>query len=75
MRTSFLKAAATAVFLSLINLNEAMAGCNGIAGLICDDGGGSGPSAVPELDGPAGIAAIALLVSVVAVVYYKVRRR
>jgi hypothetical protein len=37
-------------------------------------GGGHGGTSVPEIDGPAGIAAMALLVSVVAVLYNRARK-
>jgi hypothetical protein len=73
MRTNILKAGAAAVFLTLTTISEAMAAC-GFGGLICDDGGGGGAVSAPELDGPAGIAAIALLVGLVAVIYHRVRR-
>lgn len=36
-------------------------------------GGGGGGSAVPEIDGPAGVAALALLVSIGMVIYNRSR--
>jgi len=71
MRTNILKTGATALFLTLIAVNEAMA-CN-FLGIDCDSGDGGG-AAAPEFDGPAGITAIALLAGIVALVYHKARR-
>jgi hypothetical protein len=67
MRTNIFTAGATALFLTLGTINEAMAVCIGFG---CDE---AAPAA-PEFDGPAGIFAVALLVGVVALVYHKVRR-
>ncbi len=36
-------------------------------------GGGGGPAAAPEIDGPASLTAIALLISVGAIVYRKLK--
>lgn len=72
MKTAFKTAAATMMF-SIVMMEQAFARC--WLGIFGDCGGGS-PSgnAVPEIDGPAGIAAIALLVSVGAVLYNKARK-
>jgi hypothetical protein len=65
---------ATAVSMSLITAGQALADdafCNWLG--TCSSGG-SEPAAAPEFDGPGAIAAIALLVSIVAIIYQKARR-
>lgn len=37
------------------------------------DGGGSGPAPAPEIDGPASLTAVALLIGVGAILYRKLR--
>lgn len=39
------------------------------------DGGGGSPSVAPELDGPGGIAAIAVIVSIALVLYNRSKNR
>jgi len=67
-------AGAAALFMSLFTASQALADdafCNwtGTCG-----GGGSTPAAVPEFDGPGAIAVVALLVSVVAIIYQRARK-
>ncbi len=72
MRT-IIKAGATAVFVSFITVSEAFAWC----GLTGDCGltpATTEPVATPEFDGPGAVAAIALLVSIAAVIYQRVRK-
>jgi hypothetical protein len=77
MRTNIIKAGATAFFLTLITLNEAFAWCGfGGNGPSCGEGGAAsgGTLSAPEFDGPAGIAAVALLAGIVAVLYNRARK-
>jgi hypothetical protein len=61
--------------MSLITVNQAFAWCIfGGIGTTCGAAGSSGGSAAPEFDGPAGIAAIALLASIIAVLYNRARK-
>jgi hypothetical protein len=71
---SIITAGTTALFMSLFTASQALADdafCNwtGTCG-----GGGSTPAAVPEFDGPGAIAVVALLVSVVAIIYQRARK-
>lgn len=69
-----LKSCAAALAVSFVTVNQALADCwFGVIG-DCGGEGGSGPTAAPEFDGPGAIAAIALLVSVVAIIYQRARK-
>ncbi len=70
---ALLKTAAMIGAVSMMSVQQAFAGglCSWFPGLC--SGGGTGNS-VPEIDGPGGIAAMALLVSVVAVIYNRSRK-
>ncbi len=71
---SILKAGAAVLLMSFITANEAFAWClGGVIGTTCGGGGGD-TAAAPELDGAGAVAVIALLASVVAVIYQRVRR-
>jgi hypothetical protein len=72
MRGTIIKGGATALLMTLITVNQALADspfCNWTAA-----GCGGDAAAVPEFNGPGAIAAIALLVSIGAVFYNKVRK-
>jgi hypothetical protein len=72
-----LKTAVATVFTSAIMAEQAFAWCFMGWGPSCGGGGGGGGGwghSVPEIDGPAGIAAIALVVSGLAVLYNRTRR-
>ncbi len=71
MRT-IIKAGTTAMFMSFLMVSEAFAWC-GLTG-DCGLTPAAEPVAAPEFDGPGAVAAIALLVSIVAVVYQRARR-
>jgi len=69
--TTWLKAATTALILSLITVNQAFADlCLPLVGCI---GGGDGGTATPEFDGPGAVAAASLLVSVGLLLYNRAR--
>lgn len=77
MRGHIFKAVGTAIFLSLITVNQAFAWCLfGGIGTTCgtETSGGGGAAAVPEFDGPGAIAAIALLASIGALLFYRIKR-
>lgn len=67
----YAKALGAAVFMSAAAVSEALAG--GALGAGSGLGGGTQASA-PEIDGPAGVAAIALLVSAGLVAYNRFRK-
>ena len=71
-----LVAAVTSFICTALWANAASAFC--ILGICLGDGGGGGDggaSSAPEIDGPGGLAAIALLISVGAVAYRALQRR
>jgi hypothetical protein len=70
-----LVAAVTSFVCTAFWANAASAFC--ILGICLGDsgGGGGGASSAPEIDGPGGLAAIALLISVGAVAYRALQRR
>ena len=68
-----LVAAVTSFICTALWANPASAFC--ILGIFLGDGGGGGASSAPEIDGPGGLAAIALLISVGAVAYRALQRR
>jgi len=73
MRGNIIKAGATALLMTLITVNQALADspfCNWTA---AGCGGGDGGS-VPEINGPGALAALALLVSIGVIFYNKVRK-
>lgn len=65
-----LKTAVAAFSVAMLWASNAFAFC---IGPICfgSPGGGSGPAPAPEIDGPASLTAVALLISVGAIVYRK----
>lgn len=65
--TKFLGAATTALISSLLWTSNALA----FGGF---GGGDGGAAANPEIDGPGGVMAVALLVSVGAMIYRKARK-
>jgi hypothetical protein len=70
-----IKTGTAALLLTLVTANQSFAWCLfGGIGTTCGGDGGSGPTAAPEFDGPGAIAAIALLVSVVAILYQRARK-
>jgi hypothetical protein len=71
MLRKIIKVSATALLMSLITAHQAFALC--LFGLGDCSGGGSEVAAVPEFDGPGGVAAIALLVGIVALLYNRMR--
>jgi hypothetical protein len=69
-----LKSCAAAIAAGFVTVNQALAECwFGVIG-DCGGDGGSGPTAAPEFNGPGAIAALALLVSVVAIIYQRARK-
>ena len=66
-------AAVTSFVCTAFWANAASAFC--IFGICIGGGGGGGASSAPEIDGPGGLAAIALLISVGAVAYRALQRR
>ena len=68
-----LKTVVGAIFVSALMAEQAFAWCFMGWGS-CGGGGGGWGRSVPEIDGPAGIAAIALAVSGLAVLYNRSRR-
>ena len=73
MLTNLIKASVAAFAMSLFMANQAAAWCLFGFGTSCGSGGGSsgGTAAAPEFDGPGAIAAIALLGSIVAIIYHR----
>ncbi len=69
MRGTIFKTGATALFMSAITLNQALASCVWLGN--CDSGDAT---AVPEINGPGALAALALLVSIGVIFYNKVRK-
>ncbi|HML28242.1 MAG TPA: hypothetical protein PKE16_05275 [Hyphomicrobium sp.] len=73
---SKIKTALAAFSVAMLWANSAFAFTFCI-GPICfggpDGGGGSGPAPAPEIDGPASLTAVALLIGVGAIVYRKLR--
>ena len=67
-----IKAAVAAFSVGILWANDAFAFC---IGPICfgPPSGGGGPAPAPEIDGPASLTAIALLISVGAIVYRKLK--
>lgn len=70
MPSNIIKVSATTLFISLVTVNQALALC--LLGL-GDCGGGGETAAVPEFDGPGAVAVVALLASVVAILYKRSR--
>jgi len=68
--TSKLKTCVTALFLSAVALDQALAFFKVTP---ADSGSAAGPVGTPELDGPGGLAAIALLVSIAVVLFNRSR--
>jgi|SwirhirootsSR2_FD_contig_31_3033025_length_297_multi_2_in_0_out_0_1 hypothetical protein len=66
-------AAVTSFVCTAFWANAASAFC--IFGICIGGGGGGGASSAPEIDGPGGLAAIALLICVGAVAYRALQRR
>jgi len=66
-------AAVTSFVCTAFWANAASAFC--IFGICIGGGGGGGASSAPEIDGPGGLAAIALLLCVGAVAYRALQRR
>jgi hypothetical protein len=66
------KFGAATVFLWLVSVSEVLAGGSPGGGGTGLDGG---PSSAPEIDGPAGIAAIALLASAGIIAYNRYKRK
>ncbi len=58
-----MKVGAAALLMSVISLDQALAGFFHV----------TGPAPVPEIDGPSGIAAIALLASIAAIFFGRSR--
>lgn len=75
------KVIAPALFMSVVAVSEALAGAGFGAGNGFGNGGGGGTDgggafgSAPEIDGPAGVAAIALLVSAGLIAYNRFRRK
>jgi hypothetical protein len=66
-------AAVTSFVCTAFWANAASAFC--IFGICIGGGGGGGASSAPEIDGPGGLAAIALLICIGAVAYRALQRR
>lgn len=81
MRTNIFKVSTAAIFLSLVSASQALA-CNWTWLPICSStstGGGSTPPAAPaagapEIDGAGAFIAIALVMSIAAIVYRRAHR-
>jgi hypothetical protein len=72
MLTNVIKASVAGFAMSLFMANKAAAWCLFGFGTTCGSDGGSGDTAAaPEFDGPGAIAAIALLGSIVAIIYHR----
>ncbi len=73
MLTNLIKAGVAGIAISLFMATQAAAWCLFGFGTTCGGrgGDGGGTAAAPELDGPGAIAAIALLGTIVALIYHK----
>jgi hypothetical protein len=79
MAKNIIKIGTTAMLMSLITVNQAFAWCLwGKIGTTCGGSGSTPPApttpAAPEIDGAGAMVAIALLVSIAAIVYRRVLR-
>lgn len=71
-----LKTVAATLFVSMCAASQALAmGNPGGGGRGFGGGGGNSVGSAPEFDGPGGIAAIALLVSVGLIAYHRFRKK
>ncbi|WP_409561154.1 hypothetical protein [Hyphomicrobium sp. MC8b] len=68
-----IKAALATFAVAMLWANSAFAFCIGPWCFGGDGGGGGGPAPAPEIDGPASLTAVALLISVGAIVYRKMK--
>jgi hypothetical protein len=64
-----------ALFMSAVSVSEAFAGAGWGAGSGFGGSGRGGASSAPEIDGPAGVAAIALLVGAGLIAYNRFRKK
>jgi hypothetical protein len=73
MLTNLIRASVAGFGMSLFMANQAAAWCIFGFGDTCGSGGGDGggTTAAPEFDGPGAIAAIALLGTIVALIYHR----
>lgn len=68
-----IKTAVAAFSVAMLWAGNAFALCLGSFCIGPPSGGGGGPAPAPEIDGPASLSAIALLISVGAIVYRKLK--
>ncbi len=75
MRRVNFKTIWTAAFVSAVSVSEALALGSAGAGSGFGGGNGGGRASAPEIDGPAGVAAIALLVGAGMIAYNRYRKK
>ena len=76
MRWMNSKAVKPALFMLMVSVAEALAQGHGKGGGNSGNGkGNGGPVGAPEIDGPAGVAAIALLVGAGIIAYNRYRKK
>lgn len=69
-----IKTALATFVVAMLSANSAFAFCIGPICFGPPDTGGGGPAPAPEIDGPASLTAVALLISVGAIAYRKMKR-